>query len=376
LQATPTTWRLLLSWGWAGERGLKALCGGEPLPRSLADALLPRVGELWNLYGPTETTIWSTAERVTADESTITIGRPIGNTQVYVLDAAGQRVPVGVLGELHIGGTGVAQAYHGRPALTAEKFVPDGFSGVAGARLYRTGDVARWLADGRLQCLGRIDHQVKVRGFRIELGEIETALAAQPGIRQAVVTVHPDASGDQRLVAYAICDGSEPPVVSDLRGALKDRLPDYMVPSIFQFLEAFPLTPNGKIDRKALPAPDGARPRLDSSYIVPRTALEQSIAQVWQDVLGVEKVGVFDNFFDLGGHSLLLVKAHARLRDVASKKLSILDMFRYPTIDALSKYVSQAPVTEQAALNDVRTRADRTRQIAAARQRPRQVVKH
>ncbi|HEX4912779.1 MAG TPA: phosphopantetheine-binding protein, partial [Vicinamibacterales bacterium] len=286
-----------------------------------------------------------------------------------------QPAPVGVLGELYIGGAGVAQGYHGRPELTAEKFVPDGFSGVAGARLYRTGDVARWLADGRLQCMGRIDHQVKVRGFRIELGEIETALAAQPGIRQAVVTVHPDASGEQRLIAYAVHDGNEPPVVSDLRTALKDRLPDYMIPSIFQFVEAFPLTPNGKIDRKALPAPDGARPRLDSAYIVPRNALEQSIAAVWQDVLGVETVGVLDNFFDLGGHSLLLVKAHGKLRDIAPRPISILDLFRYPTIDALSKHFSQAPAAENAALSEVRKRAERLKQAAASRQRVRQPAK-
>lgn len=376
LQATPATWRVLLDAGWQPSPGLRMFCGGEGLPRELADRLVANGATLWNLYGPTETTIWSTAEQVSADGEAITIGRPIGNTQVYVLDASGQRVPVGVLGELYIGGTGVALGYHGRPELTAEKFVPDAFSGAAGARLYRTGDVARWLPDGRLQCLGRIDHQVKVRGFRIELGEIETALAAQPGIRQAVVTVHPDPSGEQRLVAYAVCDGGEAPVVSDLRAALKGRLPDYMVPSIYQFLEAFPLTPNGKIDRKALPAPDGARPRLEASYLVPRNALEQAIATIWQDVLGVATVGVFDNFFDLGGHSLLLVKAHARLRDVAPRKLSILDLFRYPTIDALAKFISQAPATEQAALTDVRMRAERTKQMAAARQRARQLVKH
>ena len=376
LQATPATWRLLLDAGGPGPAGLRMLCGGEALPRELADRLLAAGGPLWNLYGPTETTIWSTAERVTAGRGAITIGRPIANTQVYVLDGAGSPVPVGVLGELYIGGTGVAQGYHGRPALTAEKFVPDGFSGVAGARLYRTGDVARWLPDGRLQCLGRIDHQVKVRGFRIELGEIETALAAQPAIGQAVVTVHPDASGEQRLVAYVVArDGGEPPMVSELRAALKDRVPDYMVPSVFQFLETLPLTPNGKIDRKALPAPDGARPRLDSNYIVPRNALEQSIAAVWQEVLGVQSVGVFDNFFDLGGHSLLLVKAHGKLRDLAPRPLSILDMFRYPTIDALSKYFSQAPSTENAALSDVRKRAERLKQAAMARQRARQPAK-
>ena len=376
VQATPATFRLLLAAGWKATPGMRMICGGEAMPRELADRLLAHGGELFNWYGPTETTIWATGDRIEADGTTITIGRPLANTQAYILDKAGQRVPVGVLGELYLGGTGVTHGYHGRPELTAEKFVPDSFSGVPGARLYRTGDVARWWPDGRIQCLGRIDHQVKVRGFRIELGEIETALAAQPGIRQAVVTVHPDSSGENRLVAYAILDGAAQPVISELRAALKERLPDYMVPSVFQFLAAFPQTPTGKIDRKALPAPDGARPHLDANYIVPRNALEQTIAAVWQDVLGVSTVGVFDNFFDLGGHSLLLVKAHTRLRDVVAKNLSILDMFRYPTIDALSKFVSQAPAAEHTALSGVRMRAERTKQVAAARQRTRPPVKH
>jgi amino acid adenylation domain-containing protein len=376
VQATPATFRLLLDAGWQSAPGLKMICGGEAMPRELADRMLAGGGEVWNWYGPTETTIWTVGDRIEGDGSTIMIGRPLANTQAYVLDPAGHRVPVGVLGELYLGGAGVTHGYHNRPELTAEKFVPDPFSGVPGARLYRTGDVVRWLPDGRLHCLGRIDHQVKVRGFRIELGEIEAALAAQPGIGQTVVTVHRDSSGENRLVAYAILDGVDPPVVSELRAALKERLPDYMVPSVFQFLDAFPRTPNGKIDRKALPAPDGARPNLDANFIVPRTALEQSIAAVWQDVLGVSTVGVFDNFFDLGGHSLLLVKAHTKLRDVVSKNISILDMFRYPTIDALSKFVSQAPVEAHAALSGVRERAARTKQAAAARQRTRQPVKH
>jgi amino acid adenylation domain-containing protein len=371
LQATPATWRLLLEAGWTNPTGVRMLCGGEALPRELADRLLATGGAVWNLYGPTETTIWSTVEAVAADGAPITIGRPIGNTQAYVLDGAGQPVPVGVLGELYLGGDGVAVGYHGRAALTAEKFVPDPYRGVAGARLYRTGDVARWLADGRLQCLGRIDHQVKVRGFRIELGEIEAALAAQPPVQQAVVTVQPDLSGEQRLVAYVITTPGDAPVVGDLRAALKERLPDYMVPSTFQFIDAFPLTPNGKIDRQALPAPDSGRPRLEASYIVPRNALEQSIAAVWQEVLGLDAVGVFDNFFDLGGHSMLLVKAHSKLRDVAPRRLSIVDMFRYSTIDALSKFMSETPSAEAAGLAEVLARADKLKQ-AAVRQRARQ----
>ena len=372
LQATPATWRLLLEAGWTGGPGLRMLCGGEALPPELAAPLLAGGGELWNLYGPTETTIWSTVERV-APDTPVTIGRPIANTQAYVRDAAGQRVPVGVLGELYLGGTGLAHGYLGQPALTAERFVPDPFSGVPGARLYRTGDVARWRADGRLQCLGRVDHQVKVRGFRIELGEIETALAAHPAIRAAVVTAQPDATGTARLVAYYIAESNELPAVNELRRALKERLPDYMIPSIFQALDSFPQTPNGKIDRKALPAPEGTRPQLDTNYVVPRNAIEQSIVAVWQDVLGVPTVGVFDNFFDLGGHSLLLVRAQGRLQTALGRDLSILDMFRFPTVDALAKHLS-APAATAPAVNAASERAERQK-LAASRNRERSQIR-
>ncbi|MEO8078021.1 MAG: non-ribosomal peptide synthetase, partial [Acidobacteriota bacterium] len=329
---------------------------------------------LWNLYGPTETTIWSTIERVTAGAGPLSIGRPIANTQAYVVDTAGQRVPVGVLGELYLGGAGLAHGYLGQAALTAEKFVPDPWSGTPGARLYRTGDVARYLADGRLECLGRLDHQVKVRGFRIELGEIEAALMAQPAIRAAVVTVHPDPEGDKRLVAYLIPETETPPVVGELRNALKERLPDYMIPSVFQVLQVFPHTPNGKIDRKALPAPDGLRPHLDSNYVVPRNAVEEAIAVVWQDVLGVTAVGVYDNFFDLGGHSLLLVKVHGRLHGRFERELSILDMFRYPTVDALATYLRQEPA-QSTGLNDARDRAERLKRAATRTRERRQARK-
>jgi amino acid adenylation domain-containing protein len=321
LQATPATWRLLLEAGWPGGAGLRMFCGGESLPRELADRLVAGGGELWNLYGPTETTIWSTVERVGAAGTAITIGRPIANTQVYVLDGAGQRVPVGVLGELYLGGTGVAQGYHGRPELTAEKFVPDAFSGVAGARLYRTGDVARWRPDGRLQCLGRSDHQVKVRGFRIELGEIEAALAAQPGIRQAVVTVHPDASGDHRLVAYLVPNDGIKITATELRRALKGTLPDYMVPSIFLELDALPLTANRKVDRGALPAPFDVVPASER-YVEPTTATARQIAHIWCDVLGIERVSADANFFDVGGHSLLAMKVIARIDNTLGARLS------------------------------------------------------
>lgn len=320
LQATPATWRLLLDAGWHSHAGLRMFCGGEALPRELADRLLAGGGALWNLYGPTETTIWSTAERVHT-AAAIAIGRPIANTQVYVLDGAGQRVPVGVLGELYIGGSGVAHGYHGRPQLTAEKFVPDGFSGGAGARLYRTGDVARWLPDGRLQCLGRIDHQVKVRGFRVELGEIETALVAQAGIREAVATVHPDASGEHRLVAYVVPQDGGKVTATELRRALKASLPDYMVPSVFIELDSLPLTANRKVNRHALPPPFNALPAAER-FVEPATATARQMADIWCEVLGVDRVSADANFFDVGGHSLLAMKVIVRIESMLGVRLS------------------------------------------------------
>ena len=340
LQATPATWRLLLDAGWTGRSGLRMFCGGEQLPPDLAAALRDRGAGLWNLYGPTETTIWSTVSPVT-DDGPISIGRPVANTDVYLLNAAMQPVPLGATGELYIGGDGLARGYLHRSDLTAERFVPHPFSDQFGARLYRTGDVARYLPDGRIECLGRVDHQVKVRGFRIELGEIESVLAGQPSVRSAVVHVHEDAAGDRRLVAYVVAQDGVQPTVSDLRAALKETLPDYMVPSLFEFLTAFPLTPNGKVDRKALPAPGGARPELAADCILPRSGAEHRIAAIWREVLGIEKVGVRDNFFDLGGHSLLVVKVHSRLQQAFDREISIVDMFRLPTIEALAKHLSR-----------------------------------
>ena len=365
LQATPATWRLLLDAEWAGRPSLRMYCGGEPLPADLAAALLPRGAELWNLYGPTETTIWSTVEQVT-DPGAITIGRPIANTEIYILNRDLQPAPLGATGELYIGGDGLARGYLKRPELTAERFVPHPFSEQLGARLYRTGDVARYLPDGRIQCLGRVDHQVKIRGFRIELGEIETALAALPQVRSAVVHVHEDASGDRRLVAYLIA-GDVTPSVSELRAALKETLPEYMVPSLFEFLTAFPLTPNGKVDRKALPAPSASR-QASADCILPRNAVEQRVAAIWQEVLAVERVGVRDNFFDLGGHSLLVVKVHVKLQQAFDREISIVDMFRLPTIEALAQHLAKEP-GGRVSFGEAQQRAAQRR--AAPRQRPR-----
>jgi len=350
MQATPATWRLLIQSGWRGDRGLKILCGGEALPRELADQLLARCGELWNMYGPTETTIWSTVYQIQPGEGAISIGRPIANTQIYILDAHLQPVPIGVAGELYIGGNGLARGYFKRPELTAEKFIRDPFAAPASgggreganARLYKTGDLARYHADGTIEFLGRIDHQVKIRGFRIELGEIETVLAQHAQVRQAVVVAREDTPGDKRLVAYLIAR-LPAPSVTDLRSFLKEQLPDYMVPAAFVMLEAFPLTPNGKVDRKALPVAEGARPQLDANYVAPQTEIERSIAAIWQDVLKTDRVGIHDNFFDLGGHSLLIVQVHARLRSITPVPITIADMFRFPTIATLASFLNRVP---------------------------------
>lgn len=308
LQATPATWRLLLETDWHPARALRAFCGGEPLPRDLADRLLERVGQLWNLYGPTETTIWSTVHWVEAAPVPISIGRPIANTQVHVLNAHGEPVPIGVPGELCIGGAGVATGYHERAELTAERFVADRFAAQAGARLYRTGDLARWDAQGRLHHLGRLDHQVKVRGYRIELGEIETALSAHPAVRQAVVMGREAGPADVRLVAYLAFQPGEDLTASDVRRFLRKQLPDYMIPSVVAAVDAIPLTPNGKVDRAALPDPFRHAVQAARDYVAPEPGHEQAMAEIWREILQVERVGAEDNFFELGGHSLLSLR--------------------------------------------------------------------
>ncbi len=340
MQATPSTWRLLLAAGWQGEPRLRVLCGGEALPPDLAEHLAARGESAWNLYGPTETTIWSAVHQLPAGGSgPVLAGRPIANTQIYLVDRQIQPAVPGTPGELLIGGDGVARGYFGRPDLTAERFVPDPFGDRPGARLYRTGDLARHRSGGALEILGRLDHQVKIRGFRIELGEIETALAAVPGVRQAVVVARADRSGGRRLIAYLV--GETDLDVQTLRRVLAERLPEAFIPSRFVTLAALPLTPNGKADRAALPEPDAGRPELGTDYRPPRSELERAIAAVWREVLGVDAVGVHDNFFDLGGHSLLLAQAHSRLVALGHE-LALLDLFRHPTVDALARRLSPA----------------------------------
>jgi amino acid adenylation domain-containing protein len=337
MQATPATWRMLLDSGWKGESQLKVLCGGERLPRELADELLERCETLWNVYGPTETTIWSSVQRMHHDTGPVLVGRPIANTTVYLLDEHAQPVPTGVAGELCIGGEGLARGYLHRDELTEERFVADPFAG-DGARMYRTGDLARYRANGELEVFGRLDHQVKVRGFRIELGEIESVLATKSELRQVVVVAREDIPGDLRLVAYYVAE-SNPPSIAELRAHLQQRLPDHMVPTAFVALDALPLTPNGKVDRNALPAPNESRPELEHHYVAPRNSLELQLAAIWQEVLGVERVGVHDNFFELGGHSLMGVRLFARIEDRLGMRLPLAILFRTSTIDELGSVI-------------------------------------
>jgi amino acid adenylation domain-containing protein len=337
MQATPVTWHQLVEAGWRGGDGLKVLCGGEALPEHLAVELSARSDSVWNLYGPTETTVWSAARRVRCDDK-VAVGPPIANTGLFVLDAGQRPVPVGVPGELWIGGLGLARGYRNRPELTAERFVPDPLSGLSGARIYRTGDLARFRSDGAIEFLGRVDHQVKVRGFRIELGEIETELEAHPAVERAVVTVCGEESA-RRLAAYLVPRGGDASALSvrELRESMVRRLPDYMVPSAWVLLDALPLTPNGKVDRSALPAPEGGRLDLGPVYVAPRTALEEVLAGIWSEVLRVERVGIQDNFFALGGHSLLATQVVSRIGEVLEIEVPLRRLFEAPTVLGLAE---------------------------------------
>ncbi|YAG04451.1 Non-ribosomal peptide synthetase [Nostoc sp. DSM 114167] len=341
MQPTPVTWRLLLAAGWQGSPQLKMISTGEALPRDLANQLLPKGACLWNLYGPTETTIWSTGYKVTTANKAINIGCPLANTQIYILDSHLQPVPIGISGELYIGGEGLARGYLNRPELTAERFISNPFSPNPESRLYKTGDLARYLLDGHIEYLGRIDYQVKLRGFRIELGEIETALLQHPEVKEAVVIVREDTPNETSLVGYIVAETGQDSlqVISQLRRFLKQQLPDFMVPTIFMALEAMPLTPNGKVDRKALPKPDASRPELEANYVAPRTSIEQQIADIWTQVLNVKRVGIYDNFFELGGYSLLGIQVISRMRQALQAEILMSNLFELPTVADLAERV-------------------------------------
>ncbi len=335
MQATPATWKLMLAAGWTMSPRLRVLCGGEPLPRVLADDLLDRVDELWNMYGPTETTVWSTVEKIHRDQP-ILVGKPIANTTVYVLRDDLSLCPVGVPGELYIGGRGVANGYVNRPEMTADRFIPDPFR--PGETIYRTGDLVRFRSDGRLEHLGRLDNQVKVRGFRIELGEVESALQSHEAVRDAVVI-----AADDRLVGYVVLQPGAHATTTELRSWVSGSLPPYMVPALVMTLDELPLTPNGKVDRKQLPAPTGAtvEPR---EVQLPSNPMERVVAEVWATLLGVEEISASDNFFELGGHSLLAMEAVALIEERTGYRPEPRSLF-FMTLGEIAASVSE-PVLE------------------------------
>lgn len=341
LQSTPSLARMIAmnSDGLASLGRLKKIfLGGEALPVSLVRQLRGAFhGEMFNMYGPTETTIWSTICPIIGDSDIIPIGRPIANTQVYVLDSSLQPLPPGEAGDLYIGGDGVVRGYWQRPELTAERFPDNPFR--LGSRMYRTGDIARFLPDGNLEFLGRADFQVKLRGFRIEFGEIEAALESQPGVGQAAVVALEFKPEDKRLVAYVVLKPGFTLEIAALREALAVTLPEYMVPSVFVPLSEFPLTPNGKIDRKALPNPAAMEDKPFDVTELPRNELERVIAEAWKDALGTNAVGLSENFFDLGAHSLMVAEVHAQLQIQLNREFSLVDLFQFPTVTALANHL-------------------------------------
>jgi amino acid adenylation domain-containing protein len=335
MQATPATWRMLLDCGWEGNPGLKILCGGEAWGKNLAEALLLRSESVWNMYGPTETTVWSGVTQVKTPGAP-PLGWPIGNTKFYVLDRHLRPVPAGCCGELHISGSGLARGYRNRSDLTAEKFVPNPFSSEPGGRLYKTGDSVRYGFEGELHFVGRKDSQVKIRGFRVELAEIEAALKSHEKVREGVVLVREGDSGEKHLVAYTVSQPGARVSPEQLRMHLKQRLPVYMVPATFVELEKLPLTPNGKIDRKALPVPE--RRRANEGYEMPRTPAEEVLVEIWAKVLGLDRVGIHDNFFEIGGNSIHSIRIVALAREAGF----LLDdrirtLFENPTVAALAE---------------------------------------
>ncbi|MEM9220044.1 MAG: amino acid adenylation domain-containing protein [Cyanobacteria bacterium P01_F01_bin.150] len=350
MQATPTTWQMLLASGWQGIPNFKVLCGGEALSKETAVQLLEQNVELWNMYGPTETTIWSTLCQIENDFQTISIGRPIDNTEVYILDSHLNPLPVGVPGELLIGGDGLAKGYLNRPELTADKFIPHPFAAESNSKLYKTGDLVRYLPNGMIEYIGRSDSQVKIRGYRIELGEIESAIQQHPAVEKAVVMANEYGINDKRLIAYIVIAKSDSigaaqndPWESQLQQHLKERLPNYMIPTEWAVLDAFPSTPNGKIDRKSLPKLGELRPKDIKVQEPPKTDLEKSIANIWEKALKRGQIDVQDSFFDLGGHSLLLIQVHDSLSTDLNIDVDLLDLFKYPTVRTLANHLSDKP---------------------------------
>ncbi|ECI5662641.1 amino acid adenylation domain-containing protein [Salmonella enterica subsp. diarizonae] len=340
MQATPSTWRMMLEAGWQGSPQLTALCGGEALDRELCSRLVCATRRFWNMYGPTETTVWSTCQRIEDVDTPISIGTPVAETTVRILNGQGLLQPVGVAGELYIGGAGLARGYLWQPELTAERFIPDRYSEEPGMRLYRTGDLARWRRDGTIEYLGRNDHQVKLRGFRIELGEIEACLQAHPAVRECIVMVREDRTGEKRLVAYIVANadlGTSP--VAVLRAHASQTLPEFMVPTAIVTLPAFPLTPNGKVDRNAMPEPD-LTSLATREYAAPKGHVEMALAEIWQQLLGVSRVGRTDHFFELGGHSLLALRLIEGINATLGVEFALRDLFANPVLSQMAKQLT------------------------------------
>jgi amino acid adenylation domain-containing protein len=340
IQATPVTYKIMMEAGWDECIDMKVTSTGEPLPKDLALKLLPRCTALYNMYGPTETTIFSTGKQIKPEEEQITIGKPVDNTYIYILDEDFKQVPEGETGEIYIGGDGVARGYFNKPELTAQRFMFDPFAGNPRGRMYRTGDLGKILPDGDILCFGRIDNQVKIRGYRIELSEIEFILSQQKNIKEAVVLSLQNRAGDPRLVAYVVApgvkDNTRADEVQNWKAVLKNALPAFMVPNDFVLLDALPLTANGKIDRNALPNPEINIDTTSSTYAAPRTKLEKLVAEIWTACLKIENIGIHDNFFELGGHSLAAVQVITRIKNETGKRIRLANFFEYPTVEQLA----------------------------------------
>jgi len=340
MQATPVTWKLILEAGWDGNPRLKVLCGGEAFARKLANDLVRCGSSVWNMYGPTETTIWSSCAHIEHGSGPVLIGPPISETQIYALDEDLQPVSIGMSGELYIGGAGVARGYLHRPELTQQKFIPDPFSGETWPRLYRTGDLGRLLPSGAIEYLGRMDYQVKIRGYRIELGELESLIREYPGIRDTVVVASEDRPGNKRLIAYVVPEDRKRFNATALRDTLRKRLPEYMLPASFISLAALPVTLNGKLDRKALPSA-GKSVEVLRKHVAPRNDTERKLINIWQEVLGIPSISVDDNFFDVGGNSLLAVRLFTRIEKTFHIKLPLATLIEAQTVEQLAGVLSE-----------------------------------
>jgi len=348
MQGTPFMWRTMLEVGWTPRLPIKIFCGGEAMTKDLAQKLIPRCNELWNMYGPTETTIYSIIKKVSADDEVITIGHPIDETLVYILDEQLNQVPHGEVGEIYIAGTGVAEGYMNRPDLTEERFIDDKFANTPGTKMYKTGDLGKYLPDGEILCLGRIDHQIKIRGYRIETEEIEFQLKQLNDIKEALIVLHEDKLGNQHLVAYVVPQtladvSDEPKVIDAWKRALGKKLPEYMVPATYMLIDAIPLMPNGKVDRKSLPEPVMNK-YVSNDYEEAHTETQKKLQDIALKTIAVDKIGINDNFFDLGVNSLMAVLMMVQVENVFGKRLPLSVLFNFPTIKYLSAMLDDPTV--------------------------------